>query len=179
MKILSTILTTLLCLSATVAAIQNTTREFHLKTRLLKPRYGRYKFNNLYVYSYHTGAGQSDAALGPTKLSNRNGVAFYNASSPTSKTGNIIFQLSADFPWGLSLTYDAQYNEWASVTIGAGPGQSDFRFNASGLVSDFDAWGGWMVCDWAHGVPQLFWRFYYADSLPRSCALVQLHLEYI
>ncbi|KAK6535666.1 hypothetical protein TWF694_002119 [Orbilia ellipsospora] len=176
MKFLVTLTTALLCLTSAVSAIKNTTREFHLKTKVIKSTHQTAKFNNLYLYSYHTGAGLSDACFDTQPISNGNGIAFYNRTGTT-----VIFQLSDDFPWGLSLTYDAMYNQWASVTINGGEGQNEWKFNGSGLVSTNEQWGGWMVCDWAHGVPQLFWRmsYYLSGSLPSSCGTVQLIPEYI
>ncbi|KAF3932512.1 hypothetical protein ABW20_dc0100333 [Dactylellina cionopaga] len=174
MKLFSTIITALLCFATAVTAIKNTTREFHLKTKLLNPTHERAKFNNLYLYSYHTGAGLSDGCFDTKPIPNGNGIAFYNKTATT-----VIFQLSDDFPWGLSLTYDTMYNQWGSVTIDGGIGQDGWKFNASGLINTYSLWGGWMVCDWAHGVPQLFWRYNYANSLPSSCGIVQLLPQYI
>ncbi|EGX48178.1 hypothetical protein TWF225_001378 [Orbilia oligospora] len=176
MKFFSTVLAALLCLTTSVSAIKNTTRQFHLRTKLLGPTYERAKFNNLFVYSYHTGAGLSDACFDVAPIPNGNGIAFLN------KTGsNIIFNLSKDFPWGLSRTFDTRYNQWESVTIDAGEGESGYKFNGSGLVRPGDSsFGGWLVCDWAHATPQLFWRYaYYSKNLPRSCANVELHPVYL
>jgi len=41
-----------------------------------------------------------------------------------------------------------------------------------------EEWGGWLVCDWWHNAPQLFWRYsYYTPEdypAPSSCADVDL-----
>ncbi|KAF3296694.1 hypothetical protein TWF132_010268 [Orbilia oligospora] len=164
MKFFSTVLAALLCLTTSVSAIKNTTRQFHLRTKLLGPTYERAKFNNLFVYSYHTGAGLSDACFDVAPIPNGNGIAFLN------KTGsNIIFNLSKDFPWGLSRTFDTRYNQWESVTIDAGEGESGYKFNGSGLVRPGDSsFGGWLVCDWAHATPQLFWSIRILGAYQKS-----------
>lgn len=42
-----------------------------------------------------------------------------------------------------------------------------------------NVFGGWLVCDWWHGVPQLFFRIsYYNDPAPCSCADVWLEPKY-
>lgn len=34
---------------------------------------------------------------------------------------------------------------------------------------------GELACDWWHGLPQLFWEFFFEESgIPSSCAQVQL-----
>jgi hypothetical protein len=72
-------------------------------------------------------------------------------------------------------------------------GDTGFSFNGSGLISSNLEWVGWIgelparyflrladshlaACDWWHGVPQLFWQYYFRDiTLPSSCAKVELH----
>lgn len=40
--------------------------------------------------------------------------------------------------------------------------------------------GGWRVCDWSHGVPQLFWIVApYHDPAPLGCGDVRLVQEFV
>jgi len=172
MQLTTVVLTAVLCLSTAVSAAFNTSQEFHLITRLLKPRYKRYRFDDTYIYSYHTGAGFSDACAGPL-LTNGNGIAFLNTS------GHVIFDLGDNVPNGLTLEYVNTYTQWGDVTIDGGLGTAGFFFNGSGLVSNTYPWTGWIVCDWSHGVPQLFYRQENSTNLPRSCGNVELHPVYI
>ena len=43
--------------------VKNSTREFKLKTNLKPNQAGKGRFKNLYLESYHTGAGLDDAVL--------------------------------------------------------------------------------------------------------------------
>ena len=79
--------------------------------------------------------------------------------------------------------------------MNAGSGDGTFAINGSGLVSKMEVWRGWLgtktyphrpavfwlivtACDWWHGVPQLFWMYYFSDvKFPSSCAKVELHHE--
>lgn len=72
-------------------------------------------------------------------------------------------------------------------------GDTGFSFNGSGLIPSNLEWFGWMgelparyflrltgsllvACHWCHGVPQLFWQYYFRDiTLPSSYAKVELH----
>lgn len=45
------------------------------------------------------------------------------------------------------------------------------------LVVDHVEWGGWLVCDWSLGVPELFWVQLGLDfALVDSCATVDLNV---
>lgn len=83
-----------------------------------------------------------------------------------------------------------EYAQWEPVQInGGGPeGFGAFFFNGTGLqwddspgaVYSQDDFGGWLVCDWYHGVPQLFMKWdYYNTTAPSNCAMVDLFPEYI
>lgn len=92
-------------------------------------------------------------------------------------------------------TADTPYAGWQPVRLDAGYGGSSSRgdgegffINSTGLQwnsspggePDLDAFGGWVICDWWHGVPQLFFRLSYYDlPLPFSCADINLLPEYI
>lgn len=88
--------------------------------------------------------------------------------------------------------------------INVGYGTPGFFINDSGLVSTNEEWLGWLgeyalptydrcmlfpvdpamlidtvpahtACDWSHGVPQLFWQYFFnTPTLPCSCAIVEL-----
>ncbi|KAJ9620122.1 hypothetical protein H2203_007886 [Taxawa tesnikishii (nom. ined.)] len=73
------------------------------------------------------------------------------------------------------------YAAWEPVRINAGLGDGQFFINETGLQWGSEtAFGGWLVCDWWHGVPQLFakWGYYHYDN-PSSCADVQLRPVYL
>ncbi|KAJ9205755.1 hypothetical protein DTO166G4_4630 [Paecilomyces variotii] len=65
--------------------------------------------------------------------------------------------------------------------VNAGYGTSGFSINSSGLEWNAeDGFGGWLVCDWWHNAPQIFYLVeYYQPELPLSCNKVQLKPEYI
>lgn len=61
---------TVLTLSTLIAAafsqadgIKNTTQEYYLKTKLKPNQRGKARYDGLYLQTYHTGAGLSDAVL--------------------------------------------------------------------------------------------------------------------
>jgi hypothetical protein len=90
--------------------------------------------------------------------------------------------------------YTQFYSSWQPVRVDAGVGGSDYEvsgffINETGLQwtsnptapgTANDAFGGWLVCDWWHGVPQLFFRLgYYSTPAPSSCADVYLKPVFI
>ena len=164
-------------LAVTALASLNTSREYQLHTQL-KPGQGTKKrFDNLWLVASHTGAGLNDAVLYTNQSSGIKG--FMNATNITQPNGqpyfNQLFDLGGSFPWGLIIADVNFYSAWEPVRINAGDGQPSFFFNSSGLQwtenpsvpADQNAFGGWLVCDWWHGVPQLFakWRSVYQISL--------------
>ena len=164
-------------LAVTALASLNTSREYQLHTQL-KPGQGtKKKFDNLWLVASHTGAGLNDAVLYTNQSSGIKG--FMNATNITQPNGqpyfNQLFDLGGSFPWGLIIADVNFYSAWEPVRINAGDGQPSFFFNSSGLQwtenpsvpADQNAFGGWLVCDWWHGVPQLFakWRSVYQISL--------------
>ena len=126
--------------------------------------------DTILVQTYHTGAGLNDAVLTPTETSGVKGWL-------NDTEGNWIFELNgASFPSGFEFGYDQYYTRWLSMKINAGYGEPGFFLNGSGLVTNYPTWTGWLVCDWWHVVPQLFWSYYFTGfELPRSCARVELH----
>ncbi|KAK3063314.1 hypothetical protein LTS18_001391 [Coniosporium uncinatum] len=147
------------------------------------------QFNNLYLWAYHTGAGLNDAVF------TNNASATYIAKGFMNDTHQ-EFNLGNPFPYGLELAEVSFYAGWQPVRINAGWGDGGFKLNGSGLVTDENyidpatnytgvaaSWGGWLVCDWWHDEPQLFWRnkFYTVEEYPApsSCADVDLVPEYL
>ncbi|MCJ1310812.1 hypothetical protein MMC25_004479 [Agyrium rufum] len=148
---------------------------------------------NLYLQGYHTGAGFNDVVLVPESVGSL-AKFFLNNTHQEADLGSA-------FPWGLVLGNDDNYAGWELVQLNAGYGDSGFYFNntdglfnavagAQGLKFNsayqygegikFNEFGGWLVCDWYHGLPQLFWRVTpYDDAFPSSCALIQLERQYI
>ncbi|KAL5349358.1 hypothetical protein ACLOAV_005648 [Pseudogymnoascus australis] len=144
--------------AAAAPATGDPSKPYRLKTTVVS---GDATKNNLYVQSYHTGAGLNDVAL----VAEGGSAAFINGTYQQ-------FDLSSStFPSGLVLAYGETYTRWLRTEINAGYGDEGFSFNGSGLVSDNPQFQGWLACDWNHGVAQLFWQYYYTDlDLPSSCA---------
>ncbi|KAF6226008.1 hypothetical protein HO173_012598 [Letharia columbiana] len=138
---------------------------YYLQTRV--KGYGNEDKNGLYVSGYHTGAGENDATLESIDAAS---VGFLNGT-------NQQFDYGTDFPWGMVMVLYDYYAEWDFVAINAGYGSAGFFFNETGLQynQNPDGFSGWLVCDWWHGVPQLFWKFFAnSNQFPSSCAQVDL-----
>ncbi|KAF2723839.1 hypothetical protein K431DRAFT_282532 [Polychaeton citri CBS 116435] len=191
-------------LESRAAPTLNTSRSYLLHTSLKPHQPKKSRFNDLYLYSYHTGAGLGDAVLTPNSTVASKG--FLNGTNITSPTGkkfyNQEFDLGGDFPWALvPAPYTIEYTAWQPVRINAGQGVVDeysgFFINGTGLQwstapeseASRNLFGGWIVCEWWHPdigttagpAPQLFFRWNYASTikLPSSCADVNLVPEYI
>jgi len=190
------ILAVLATIASTAVAALNDTSEYRLRTELKPGQRNKRLFENLYVISYHTGAGLGDATL--VRNASTAAAGFLNATNTsTAEAPNYVqeFDLGTQFPWSMNLAVaDTAYSGWQPVRIDAGAGGSSrgigegFFLNSTGLQwnsapgadSARDAFGGWIVCDWWHGVPQLFFRLSSYDlPLPASCADIYLRPEYI
>ncbi|KAG9838235.1 hypothetical protein KCU98_g9301, partial [Aureobasidium melanogenum] len=186
---LSTIISAFALAGTTLASI-NTTREYELRTQLKPGQDSKERFDNLWLVASHTGAGLNDAVL----YANRSYAikGFENATNITQSDGqpffNQLFDLGGNFPYDLYVADVNFYAAWEPVRINGGSGTGGFFMNSSGLQWDSDpsgpaasnAFGGWLVCDWWHGVPQLFakWSYYHYEN-PSSCADVDLLPVYI
>ncbi|KAJ0422621.1 hypothetical protein BJY00DRAFT_71391 [Aspergillus carlsbadensis] len=126
--------------------------------------------NDLYVYGYHTGAGLNDAVLTPDV--GTASKAFMNGT-------NVQFDFNSNFPWGLYPIGVTNYAAWQFVELNVGYGAGDFSVNSTGLQwSEQKGFGGWLVCDWYHNAPQLFYIYrYYTAEYPASCSRVKLLTE--
>ncbi|KAL4804009.1 hypothetical protein BDV18DRAFT_143663 [Aspergillus unguis] len=144
----------------------NVPEKFYLKTSEAENP----DHNDLYVYGYHTGAGLNDAVL--TKDVGTASAGYLNGTS-------VQFDLGTTFPWGLSPQGVTNYAAWQFVNINAGYGQEGFSVNSTGLQwSKEMGFGGWLVCDWYHNAPQLFYIYrYYTPEYPASCSEVKLVTE--
>jgi len=131
---------------------------------------------NLYLYSYHTGAGLGDAGLSSNKS-----IAMEGYLNGTQQL--MTYPNNSIGPWPLAVQ-DGFYQEWNQVTIsiaGYNTYDTGFFFNSSGLQYNGST-GGWLACDWWHGVPQLFQVNGYLNNgfgvtglqTPSSCSRVQL-----
>ncbi|KAL5041666.1 hypothetical protein BDW71DRAFT_191430 [Aspergillus fruticulosus] len=168
MKFFSTLSLLVGAAAATVAGRQDskTPDTFYLKTSGAENS----AHNDLYVYGYHTGAGLNDAVLTPD----------IETASKAYLNGTIVlFDYNTTFPWGLSPWGVTNYAAWQFVQINAGTGQEGFSINSTGLQwSTQKGFGGWLVCDWWHNAPQLFYIYrYYKAEYPTSCSKVKLVTE--
>ncbi|PYH88257.1 hypothetical protein BO71DRAFT_391913 [Aspergillus ellipticus CBS 707.79] len=149
------------------ASSSNSTQTFHLKTSGASNE----DHNNLYVEAYHTGAGFNDAVL----------TSDVGSAAPAFLNGTYTqFDLGTPFPWGFKLTAPNNYGAWESVQINTGYGTEGFSTDGSGLEGpEAYGFGGWLVCDWYHNAPQLFYIYrYYTPTIPSSCSRVDLTPEY-
>ncbi|KAL2866899.1 uncharacterized protein BJX67DRAFT_119865 [Aspergillus lucknowensis] len=144
----------------------NVTDTFYLKTSGSENP----DHNDLYVYGYHTGAGLNDAVLTPD---------VETASKGYLNGTNVQFDLHTTFPWGLYPIGVTNYAAWQFVELNAGYGIEGFFVNSTGLQwSERNGFGGWLVCDWFHNAPQLFYIYrYYTPKYPASCSEVKLLTE--
>ncbi|KAB8079612.1 hypothetical protein BDV29DRAFT_164053 [Aspergillus leporis] len=145
---------------------RNTTTNFHLKTTGASNS----AHNDLYVYGYHTGAGLNDAVL----------TSDVGTASPAFLNGtNVQFALDTPFPWGLYMVGQNNYGAWEPVEINTGYGNDGFSVSDNSLQwSEQKGFGGWLVCDWYHNEPQLFYLYKYIQAtIPSSCSKVQLAAE--
>ncbi|KIX09781.1 uncharacterized protein Z518_00862 [Rhinocladiella mackenziei CBS 650.93] len=124
---------------------------------------------DLWVYSYHTGAGLGDAGLSSNKS-----VAWEGYLNGTQQY--FTYEGNELGPWPMYIGYGA-YQQWNPATIsisGIRQPYQGFFFNSTGLQYN-NSLHGWLACDWWHGVPQLF----NLDGgtygpIPKTCSKVQL-----
>lgn len=152
----------------------NTSTAYYLHTQLKSNQTGKEKFDNLWLVASHTGAGLNDAVLYSNKSYAIKG--FTNATNITTQDGGFYqhqeFDLGNTWPYGLSVSNVNFYAAWEPVRINVGYGDEAFTFNSTGLqwtsqpeYPEAQSFGGWLVCDWWHGKPQLFAKLRYKVSL--------------
>ncbi|KAF2811631.1 uncharacterized protein BDZ99DRAFT_559790 [Mytilinidion resinicola] len=153
---------------------------------------------NLYLTSFHTGAGLADPVLAPSASA---GADFFLNSTASEYGAGTVLQVAnpAGYIWGFQFEW-AAYSGWAGVTLNAAGGAASgwvvgitgegtvggraevvVGYEGSGTAAGGGA-PGWLVCDWWHAVPQLFLRDPYRDPkfypAPSSCAEVDLVMEF-
>ncbi|KAG0649250.1 hypothetical protein D0Z07_4160 [Hyphodiscus hymeniophilus] len=156
-------------------------KQFFLKTAPL-PDEEPSQYTNLYLR--HFGSGMDSIVLTPGQPKFIKGhmdgsrITFNSASHEGRK-------------WGLALRKDGeQYAGWEKVEIVEREGSDKLLFTGGeeGSVKEVleceeefaeeKVWKGWMVCDWAHGYPQLFWVTHKLNGeLPSFCHRVQIVRE--
>jgi len=130
----------------TSSGIPHTGPTYYLRTCVVPGQdESKSKYESLYIWSYHTGAGLGDAVASASRERFAD-PAFLNSSYQLWDLGN-------PFPWYLRLDAPAPYTAWADVQINAAiPGQAVFKLNDTGLVVDeqlaagsyASAWRGWI-----------------------------------
>ncbi|KAK0983102.1 hypothetical protein LTR91_011334 [Friedmanniomyces endolithicus] len=189
--------------AAAVCQSVNTSQEYNLKTCLKPNQPGKQRFDNLYLYAYHTGAGENDAVF-DAALTNSSAKGFLApVTNPTVPNNNFQqFDLGTQpYPWTMIMAEAVNfYAAWQPVRINVGGGstssdygiETGFFINSTGLQwtsspgnagAAQDEFGGWLVCNWWHEDPQLFFRNIYYNTpelfTPCSCADVYLMPEYV
>ncbi|PGH27072.1 hypothetical protein AJ80_01258 [Polytolypa hystricis UAMH7299] len=127
--------------------------------------------DGLYVSSFHTGAGLSDAVVQPVRG---------DAAKGFLKDTHQQFQIGDELEWAMVMGVDANFSRWDSVHINAGRGTPGFSIDAGKLHWKEDGeFQGWLVCNWWHGIPQLFWIESPDVPYPEGCSRPVLEVEYI
>lgn len=135
----------------------NTTQEFLIKTRTKPSDSDKCSFDNLYLTSYHTGAGQSDPVF-----TNDTTVARPFFLSPTNMMGfqRLYYEAGNNFPWTLQFHIFNSYAAWQPVALqatinvatgGLRDGEMAFYLNetglqwdtAPGIVHGYNEFSGW------------------------------------
>ncbi|KAF3163657.1 hypothetical protein TWF106_010548 [Orbilia oligospora] len=151
-----------------VEAVRNL-QKFKVQTKVIE---GNRKFDGLWASLYHTGAGTADVYF------HNNRTAAFSAFLNHTQFQWVYTGVS-QIPYALNLQYQT-YATWGPLEVSPGYGSDyygkGFVFkNGNQIVDKFEEWTGWLVCDWWHQVPQLFWTQIGAKvKVIPSCAKVQL-----
>jgi len=157
----------ILALTSAVSGVKEL-QQFKVQTKVIE---GNKKLDGLWAYLYHTGAGFADVTFS-AKKSDAFSAFLNNTQFQWVYTG-------APYPYALSLEYQT-YASWGPVQVTAGFGDETygkgFKFqNGNQIVDTFEEWTGWLVCDWWHLVPELFWTQIDSNlTILDTCAKVQL-----
>ncbi|KAL2041849.1 hypothetical protein N7G274_005634 [Stereocaulon virgatum] len=138
---------------------------YHLKTCVVGG--GHADKEGLYASGFHIGAGINDVTLEGIEVAS---IGFLNGTYQQ-------FDYGTPFPWGLNMGGADNYAAWEFALVDTGFGSEGFFFNSSGLqwTETEGGFSGWLACDWWHGAPQLFWKYYFYDyPIPSSCVQVNL-----
>ncbi|KAL1982783.1 hypothetical protein VTN96DRAFT_899 [Rasamsonia emersonii] len=158
----------LAALATAVSALPLQSRQNQNKGVVLRTTGGHNpQHNDLYVVPYHTGAGLNDAVL----TTNITKAAQFSWNGTT-----LQYNTGQSFSWGLNLAPDTNYAAWEPVTIDAGSATAGISINGSYVTVNGPEFDGWLVCDWYHDAPQLFWAVarYSHYGYPSTCSKVQL-----
>ncbi|KAK6543693.1 hypothetical protein TWF694_000428 [Orbilia ellipsospora] len=155
-------------MSASVDAIKDL-QTFKVQVKVID---GNKKFDGLWASLYHTGAGTADVYL----QNNRTAAfpAFLNNTQ-----FQWVYTGVSNIPYALNLEYQT-YAAWGPLEVTPGYGSDyygkGFKFGkGNSIVDTFEEWTGWLVCDWWHQVPELFWSQVGFDlKVIPTCASVQL-----
>jgi len=162
-------LTALLSTASATAAVAPL-QPFRIQTRVIN---GLAVLDGLWAELYHTGAGFADITF--TSDENSAFGAYLN------NTGFQFILPGAPYPYAVTFTYQT-YAAWGPVYVQSGYGVEPyglgFEFAGRGQNSIVDTnpeWTQWIVCQWWHQVPQLFWGQVDENiTVIDSCATVEL-----
>ena len=94
-------------LTAVVSAAVNTTREYNLRSYLKPNQPGKERYDNLWLSTYHIGAGQSDVVF-VSKQANTTAVGFLSPSNVTTTGSDVsysqAFDLGNTFAWQFGIS---------------------------------------------------------------------------
>ncbi|KAI7284826.1 hypothetical protein KC345_g2104 [Hortaea werneckii] len=172
----------------------NHSQEYNLQTCLKPGQAGKERFEGLWLVSYHTGAGLGDAAFIEERTAAAAKGFLEQVNGTTVENNNHqAFNLGNAFPWQMIVAPNVNfYADWQPVRINAGMGTSNygttngFYINDTGLqwssspgttLPSVNSFGGWLVCEWWHGVPQLFFRKIYDNDTPAPCSCADVYLK--
>ncbi|CAK7198076.1 hypothetical protein SEUCBS139899_000734 [Sporothrix eucalyptigena] len=177
-----------------ITVVSDNNNPFVLKTQVKNG--GDSKYNGLYVYAYHTGAGLNDAMLRPETDRAVSGTAFTGGADSDSSLGAqyfaVLYQLGG-LPYELMpVTGWTPYPDLQPVRINVNGSPPDvnnafyfknnrLQWTSSANISPPGGFGGWLACDSSHsaiGAPstkgiQLFYRTDFGTA-PEGCADVDL-----
>ena len=132
------------------------------------------KFNNNYIYSFHTGAGMGIAAASPLISDAMTG----NLVNPDNNSWQVGFTFTGNTgaPWFLTMEETGSTSGTATATIGASnaPDANGYYFTDAGLMWNNTSFQEWVICDGNFGVGQLYAVVNAAVNLPASCEAVTL-----
>ena len=122
----------------------NTTQAYYLRTDLKPGQPDKARFDGLYLYAYHTGAGMNDAVFAANKTSYA-AKGFLNATTLTdfnnqtySNYSNQEFDLGNPFPWTMYMSENTNfYAAWEPVRINAGSGPDSVGSSVGGVYTGF------------------------------------------
>ncbi|KXL43587.1 hypothetical protein M433DRAFT_144936 [Acidomyces richmondensis BFW] len=176
---------TLLAVSAISSAwAASTPKKYHLKTSLKPGQSDKARFDELWLYAYHTAAGFNAVTFSKSLTSSAAEVYLQPVPNTTSTEDNYLrADLEGSTEWGTDMLDVNYYASWQPVQINAGQGNDGFFFNSTGLQytsnpnGTYNEFGGWIVCDWwLSGVPQLFYRLSFAEGVAAPCSCADVHL---